>query len=251
MKIINQNVRFLREREKWTQKEFATKLDISVSQLGAYEEFRATPPLPIVVKIADLFKIDLDTLIRIDMGKGSAKKLKKNRLMRGKEVLAITVDQGDRENVELVNQKAFAGYLSGYYDVEFVKELPKVNLPMLPRNATYRCFEIKGESMLPVMPGSFVIGSFIDDLDKIKDGVTYIVVTNDGIVYKRVFKFMKDEKLLLVSDNAEYKPYLVNMSEVLQIWAFAGYFTFNAPVVELPKKISLDHLALRVVESMK
>ena len=150
-----------------------------------------------------------------------------------------------------MNQKAFAGYLSGYHDVEFVKELPKVNLPMLPRNATYRCFEIKGDSMLPITPGSFVIGAFVDDLDKIKDGITYIIVTNDGIVYKRVFKFMKDEKLLLVSDNAEYKPYLINMSEILQVWSFAGYFTFNAPGVEQSKKISFEHLALRIVESLK
>jgi len=66
-----------------------------------------------------------------------------------------------------------------------------------------------------------------------------------------VFKFIHDEKLLLVSDNAEYKPYLINMNDVLQVWAFAGYFTFHAPTVGLPKKISLEHLALRVVESMK
>ena len=249
METINKNIRFLRDRERWTQKELAGKLGIKISQLGAYEELRAVPPLPIILKISDLLKVGLDTLVRVDMGKDVLKK-PKNRFVRGKEVLAITVDKQGHENVELVTQKASAGYLAGYHDTGFVKELPKVNLPMLPRNATYRCFEIKGESMLPIRPGSFVIGAFTDNLEKIRDATTYVVVTKDGIVYKRIFKFLKDEKLLLVSDNPEYKPYLVNMSEVLQLWAFIGYFTFQAPEVEQPKRISLDHMALQIVELM-
>ncbi len=249
MQLVNQNIRFLRDQEKWTQKEFAGKLDIKVSQLGAYEEFRAIPPLSIILKIADLFRVDLDTLIRVDMGKGSPKKLKKGRLARGTEILAITVDNKDRELVELVMQKASAGYLAGYQDTEFVKELPKVNLPMLPRNATHRCFEIKGDSMLPIKPRSFVVGAFVDNLENIKDGTTYIVVTNEGIVYKRLFKFLKDEKLLMVSDNAAYKPYLIPMNEVLQLWSFTGFFTFEAPDIE-QSKISFDHLAIRLVELM-
>ena len=120
-----------------------------------------------------------------------------------REVLAITVDSNNKENVELVSHKASAGYLSGYQDTEFVKDLPKISMPVLPKNKTYRAFEIQGDSMLPVQPGSIIFGEYVENIGSVKNGKLYILVTKqDGIVFKRVFNFTKDEgKLLLVSDN--------------------------------------------------
>jgi transcriptional regulator with XRE-family HTH domain len=201
--IINQNIRFLREQAEWTQKELAAKLSIKVPAIGAYEEFRATPPIPIIIKIADLFNVDMDSLLRqnLNIPKSSSGKLslKKNNFLRGQDILSITVDRDNKENVELVTQKASAGYLNGYADPEFVKELPKISLPTLTKNATHRAFEIKGDSMLPVKPGDIIIGKYVENIEKIKDGKTYVVVSGtEGIVYKRVFAFRNDEKLLMV-----------------------------------------------------
>ena len=39
------------------------------------------------------------------------------------KVLSITVDAAEKENIELVPQKAAAGYMNGYADPEFIKEL--------------------------------------------------------------------------------------------------------------------------------
>jgi hypothetical protein len=58
--------------------------------------------------------------------------------------------------------KASAGYINGYSDPEFVRELPKFHLPML-QGGTFRAFEIKGDSMLPIHPGSIIVGEYVDD----------------------------------------------------------------------------------------
>ena len=44
-------------------------------------------------------------------------------------VLAITMDQDQRQNIELVYSKAEAGYLDGFQDPEFISELPKMYIP--------------------------------------------------------------------------------------------------------------------------
>src|SRR5690606_38332737 len=82
-------------------------------------------------------------------------------------VLSITVDGDDKENIELVPIKASAGYLNGYADPEYIAELPKFSLPMF-RQGTYRAFEIKGDSMLPLQSGSVVIAEYVENWSEIK-----------------------------------------------------------------------------------
>ncbi|CAN5439799.1 hypothetical protein BH09BAC3_BH09BAC3_36120 [soil metagenome] len=47
----------------------AVKLGIKRSKLGAFEEFRSLPRLKDAVKIAELFEVNLDTLVSSDMSK--------------------------------------------------------------------------------------------------------------------------------------------------------------------------------------
>jgi transcriptional regulator with XRE-family HTH domain len=248
--IINKNIRFLRAQAGWTQKELAARLDVNQPVIGAYEEQRALPPLPIILKLANLFKLDLDTLIKTNLAT-TKNKLKKEKLVRSKDVLSITVDRDEKENVELVTQKASAGYLNGYADLEFVKELPKISIPSLTKSATHRAFEIKGDSMLPVKPGDIIIGRYVENFEKVKDGKTYIVVSEtEGIVYKRIYAFIEEEKILLISDNRNYKPYLLNMRDITEMWAFTARVTMDDVVVEPTENVSLDFLASQWMEKL-
>ena len=243
---VNKNLKFLRTRAGWTQKEFAEKIGLKQPVIGAYEEERAMPPLNCLLDISDLFKVSMDALSRKDLSKLPEKEWKS---FSGKEVLAITVDKDDNENIELVSQKASAGYLNGYQDVEYIVDLPKIGLPVLPRNVTYRAFEIKGDSMLPIPSGSIVFGEYVENLASIKNGKLYIVVSQqEGIVFKRVFNFSDTKNnLLLVSDNRMYEPYTVHAEDVLEIWAVKAYFATQFPDVE-SGKISSDQLAHTVLK---
>jgi transcriptional regulator with XRE-family HTH domain len=211
MSVAGQNLKYLRKLRGWTQEEFAAKLGIKRSLLGAYEEERAEPRLEVLETISDMFKLTLDELLRKDLSdtRGSTYLSKR----RAQKLIAATND------IQLVPVKAAAGYLAGYADPEFLDELNTFTLPMLAPG-TYRAFEIVGDSMLPTTSGSVIVGEKVDDLEEIKSNHTYIVVSrNEGIVYKRVIKNNKSRtKLTLVSDNTSYQPYNVNSDDVIEVW---------------------------------
>ena len=63
---------------------------------------------------------------------------------------------------------------------------------------------------------------WVDNIYDIVDGKTYVLLTlNEGMVYKRVYNKIKENGMLvLVSDNRNYLPYEVHISEVLELWEF-------------------------------
>ena len=69
MAIVNKNIKFLRQRAGWTQKQLAEKIDLNQPVIGAYEEERAMPPLATLLEISDLFKVSIDALSRKDLSK--------------------------------------------------------------------------------------------------------------------------------------------------------------------------------------
>ena len=243
-------MRFLREKRGWSQKELAAKLDVKLGVVGSYEEFRAVPSISLAIKMAAVFNVELDLLVKEDLGKGEAKKPKSHRYKRGANVVTVTVDPSDKENIQVVSQKASAGYLNGYADPEYITELPKISVPNLT-NGTYRCFEITGDSMLPVKPKDLVIGKYVDDLTSFRNGSTYVLVTNnEGIVYKRVFGFLDENRLLLMSDNRAYDPYILHVDDIMEAWEYRGRFTYEEEEIEISSRKSLDHLAGLLFEKL-
>ena len=210
MSIANQNLKYLRKLRGWTQEEFAQKLRIKRSLLGAYEEERAEPRIDVLEVVCDIFKLTLDDLLRKDLSDSKANYLAKRR--------AIKLASG-RSDIPFVPVKAAAGYLAGFADPEFVDELNTFTLPMLA-GGNYRAFEIIGDSMLPTPSGSVIVGEKLENLEALKNNAACIVVSrNEGIVYKRVQKNGRAKnKLTLVSDNPVFHPYTVNAEDVLEMW---------------------------------
>lgn len=233
LKPIHKNIKYLREAKfNMTQDEFAALLDVKRARLGSWEEGRVQTIKTLVLnKLIDLCKekdihISLDMLysenLRILESKNPAEFGKFNVRVRE---LIITSDETDKQNIELVDTesgKAAAGYLNGLADPEYIRELPRFQLPFLTNNATYRAFRIKGQSMLPLPSGSIVVGEYIDNFNDIKNGETYVVVSKEeGVVYKRVYnQIEKNGQLLLTSDNPdpEYQPYTISANEVKEVW---------------------------------
>ena len=211
MSTAGQNLKYLRKLRGWTQEEFANKLHIKRSLIGAYEEERADPRLDVLEIIADIFKLSLDELLLKDLSNTSSNYLAKRRQQK--------MMSADRNVIHFVPVKAAAGYLASYADTEFIDELNTFTLPMLS-GGHYRAFEIIGDSMLPTPSGSIIVGEKIENTTDIKNSQAYIVVSrNEGIVYKRVEKNNRSKnKLTLVSDNPQYQPYQVNAEDVVELW---------------------------------
>ena len=159
-------------------------------------------------------------------------------------VLATTVDNDDNENIELVPEKAKAGYQRGFADPDFISELPVFQLPFLSKEKKYRTFQINGDSMLPVPDGSWVTGEFVQDWFHIKDGEACIILTlNEGIVFKIVENHLeRSGKLIVHSLNPIYKPYEISVKEIKELWKFSHYISQEMPDPEVNNETVLQKL---------
>lgn len=212
MSQAGQNLKYLRKLRGWTQEEFAAKMGIKRSLVGAYEEERADPRLDVLEIVGEMFKLSLDELLLKDLSNQSGSYLSKRRQQK--------MASAERNLIHFVPVKAAAGYLAGYADSDFIDELNTFTLPMLS-SGNYRAFEIIGDSMLPTPSGSIIVGEKVDNnLESIKNNQAYIVVSrNEGIVYKRIVKNNKAKnKLTLISDNPQFQPYQVNAEDIIELW---------------------------------
>ena len=229
MSKISSNIKFLRKKKGLTQQQFAEQVGIKRSLVGAYEEERAEPKYELLKTLALFFDVSIDDFINETINEKWAPKPKGNPA--NLRVLSISVDKDDNENIELVPLKASAGYLNGYADTEYVAHLPKLYLPMF-KQGTFRGFEIKGDSMLPLVSGTIIIGEYQENWADIKAGETYVIISkSDGIVYKRAGnKFKENKKLKLISDNPVYEPYDINGEDVLEVWKAKAYISTHMPL---------------------
>jgi transcriptional regulator with XRE-family HTH domain len=247
------NIKFLRKRKGRTQDDVAAALDLKRSTLSGYENGVAQPGIDVLVSFSGYFNMSIDTLLKIDIAKLSESQL--GELERGYDayvkgsnlrVLATTVNSGNRENIELVNEKAKAGYTTGYADPEYIGELPVFHLPFLSDKRKYRTFQLKGDSMFPIPDGSWVTGEFIQDWTELMSGKAYIVFTiDDGIVFKIVENnIRKNGRLTLFSLNPLYEPYEIHINEVKEIWKFVNYISSELPEPVMPEKQIFQSIAI-------
>ncbi|WP_228851468.1 XRE family transcriptional regulator [Aegicerativicinus sediminis] len=219
MSVIANNIRHLRLLKGLTQETLSEDLGVTRARIGSYEEGRSYPNIDFLILISDYFKLPIDILVRNDLSK--SKDASFIEIGNQRVLFPITVDSDHDDLIEIIPVKASAGYLLGYDDPEYIEQLQRIKLPFLP-TGKHRAFPIKGDSMLPMKPGGFVVARFIEDRRDIRSGRTYVVMTKEeGLVYKRVYNQIEENNtLLLVSDNSIYEPYEVSIDDVLEIWEF-------------------------------
>jgi len=223
MSKLASNLRYLRKKNKISQGELADEFNVARTTMGDYERGKTEPNLEMLVNISQKFDVSIHALITDDLSFEELEVARNDAL----RVLAISVDNSNNENIELVDTKAEAGYLDSFSDPEYIKNLPKIAFPNIPQG-TFRGFEIHGDSMLPMESGSIVICSYIEKLDYIKNDRTYILVTKDrGLVYKRVTTVPEKNKFILISDNEAYLPYEIDFADISEVWEYYAHLSFS------------------------
>ncbi|MHC1707992.1 MAG: XRE family transcriptional regulator [Bacteroidales bacterium] len=232
------NIKLLRKRRGRTQDEVAFSLDLKRPTLSGYENGVAQPDITTLISFSQFYKVAIDTLVKVDLSALPESQL--SQLERGNDVfisgsqlrvLATTIDSLNRDNIEMVNEKAKAGYTTGFADPEFISVLPTFQLPFLNKERKYRSFQISGDSMLPIPHGSWVTAEFVQNWNLIRDKHAYIVVTlEDGIVFKVLEnRVQEDGKVVLHSLNPSYEPYEVNVKDIREVWKFVNFFSSEIP----------------------
>ena len=267
---FSSNIKFLRKHRSRTQDDVAFALNMKRSTLSGYENEVAEPNIEALVAFSKYFNIAIDTLVKVNLSTLSEGQL--SQLERGFDpylkgsnlrILTTTVNSDDRENIELVTEKAKAGYATGFADPEYIKVLPTFSMPFLSRDRKYRTFQISGDSMLPIPDGSYVTGEYVIDWTYIRTGQPYIILTqDDGIVFKIVENKLDDEGMLTLSSlNPLYKSFNLAATDIKEVWRFVHYISAQMPdrqenrireeqllqtVKELQKKVEEIQLKLNI-----
>lgn len=235
---FNSNIKLLRKRSKRTQEELAFALGLKRTTINALENKISSASIAHLQSFSVYFKFAIDTLINVDINKLSERQLYSlehgaDVFIRGTNlrVLAASVNNDNEDNIELVSEKAKAGYANGYADPDFISQLPVFNLPFLSKQKKYRAFPIVGDSMLPIPEKAVVVCEYVQDFSSIASGKAYVVLTLDeGIVFKIVDnRIVEHGELLLSSLNTYYKPYAVSVNEIREVWKFSLVLNFEMP----------------------
>lgn len=147
----------------------------------------------------------------------------------------IVIGEEDEELILMVNQKASAGYPQNILDKDWYKDLPSMKLPLSNyKNATYRGFQVHGDSMLPsIYPGDWVIGRSVPSLQEISSGKIYIVVLLEAVVVKQlIMQKGKSNTILLRSTNHEYDDLEVQAKDIQELWEVSSKLSFAVSVPE-------------------
>lgn len=235
MIYLKENMKFLRKQRAMTQGQLAGLLDSKRSLIGSYEEGRGVPKLSIIRRMAEIFEVSMDNLLAVDLSEIENGKLNRSEAKiekgSGVKVLSVVVTPENDELISIVPVKASAGYLIGRADAGYIGQLPRFSMPVaeLSQGRSYRVFQIKGDSMLPVTPGSYIFCDYVEEVADIREGKPYVLITSDeGIVYKRIY-LPNENQLQLKSDNPEYEPYTIETTSVLEIWRALGFLSFELP----------------------
>lgn len=239
---LSSNLKLLRKNRKMSQEDVAQKLDFTRSSYSGYENGVAEPGIENLVKLSNYFKIPLDDMIKKNLSilseieweainKGVYVDVKGQKL----RILTASVSEQNEEVIEMIPEKARAGYTLGYADPDYIKILPTFQLPFLKKDRKYRSFPITGDSMPPVSSGSHVVGEYLQNWETIKNGKPYIVITKeDGIVFKIINRVGNREDIFqLSSTNPMYEPYFVNVNDIIEIWKFVNYISGDLPEVSI------------------
>lgn len=232
------NIKFLRERKGLSQEDLALSLDIKRIKLHALESGRTkNPAIEDIVNFAAYFKISIDSLLKVDLTKLGELKLRELEagndvyLSGGRiRVLSISVSSDNKENIEFVPVKAKAGYLAGYADPEFIGQLPKLSLPHLPENKSFRMFATEGDSMLPIPENCLVLTEYVSDWNLLKQTYCIVIMKSEQrFLFKQVTLLPETRAFLLHSLNPLYPDVEVFVGDVLEVWRYHSHLTDVIP----------------------
>ena len=204
-------ITILRDELKLSQKEFAEKIGITQGALSQLEAGKSTLSLQTIVNISQVFAIDCNWLILGD--EASIKAELKRR------PLDLKKGNGSDCLIPLVKEEAHAGYISQSKDDDYIHSLALYRIPGFEKG-NYLMFETVGDSMLPTIhPREILITEHVEDISSIENGTLCVVISEDGIVAKRLYRHQADADFFLCkSDNPDYKTYSIELTKISEIW---------------------------------
>jgi transcriptional regulator with XRE-family HTH domain len=226
MDSIGKRLEYLIEKKGITAYELSSSTGISQSTLSRIINKGSKPNLKNSEALAKYFHITKDWLIN-----GSSEKEDSSQYTEVNEPSSnyLKSESLSIMQVPLVNQYAYAGYMSGLADTEYIETLPKIPFVLDKEyKGEYLCIEVKGDSMDDESHQSYLEGDILlcrnirKEYWKSKLHINkwdFVIVHREkGIVVKRIIKHDVEKGIItLHSFNDYYSDYDVHLNDVDQI----------------------------------
>jgi phage repressor protein C with HTH and peptisase S24 domain len=129
----------------------------------------------------------------------------------------------EKEGIRFVSIAAQAGYSRKITEPIFERQLEKLYIPGFPyRGDRYQVWEIEGNSMEPKFKEHFHVLSERVEPEywaTIKEFYVYVVVTEEGVLIKRIKRSKQPGHWVMISDNKTlYEPFLMPIELVKELW---------------------------------
>jgi phage repressor protein C with HTH and peptisase S24 domain len=217
-----------------SQQEVADYIGVAQRTYSMYEDGSRNPKFDKVVLLRQILELNENVNV-----------LKESKIEQPKEDFLTT-----RRNkklsynafmVPLIPVKAQAGYIRAHDQTVFMDTLEKYALPpgVDPLGAIWAYWEVQGDSMEPTLSdGDYILATQVPrmDWDQLRNFYTYIIVTDERVLIKRIF-CQNPLEWVLISDNEErYPQQLLPVEYVRQVWVFRRHINSKAPP---PKKFEI------------
>lgn len=226
----------------------ASQLGVSEKTIENYMRGLRNPKPDALVKLSKLLGFDLSELS--DEFEQSVPHEKENGLELNdsgdsrpyrKKLFALkNTDQAYM--VPLVPVAAQAGYAKHFYDMAYIEKLE--TYPIVPgidpHGAVWRYFQVTGKSMEDTFrDGQFLLASQVlkEDWRNIENFYVYVIVTDEGVMIKRIGKVKGKDYWAAISDNEEeFDQFKIPVSEVKELWKYRRHIEWDASP---PKKFEI------------
>lgn len=122
--------------------------------------------------------------------------------------------------IPLIPAKAMAGFFTGEVVID-ESDCERINIPGVKADFA---IPVSGDSMTPLyLSGDMVICQFVNLSDMFFQwGKVYIINTNQGVLLKKVRPGDKKNTIKLISENSDYDPIDLPLSDIYQIAMVKG-----------------------------
>lgn len=66
---LSKNIKYLRQENRLTQDDLSSQIDKSKGNVSAYEKGKILPPVDVIIKLCEIFKVSLDDIVHKDLSK--------------------------------------------------------------------------------------------------------------------------------------------------------------------------------------
>lgn len=180
--LIGERIKTLRKSVGFSQSLVAEKLFISQAAYSLIESSQNGIAVDHIINLSKLYDVTTDFILKGD-----------------KFLIKIDPTNGF---IPLIKATAHAGFVQNYHEEHSFEVSDWYRIPGFNPSRDQKLFEVEGNSMAPtLLNGDIIICQTQPRIDNILDGSLLLLVTEEGILIKRIRLDNDKESLLMESDN--------------------------------------------------